>query len=382
MGCLNSKESRASKYAVSGGNDDDANIAEALPGSSPAKAPSSEVTPAAKETATGKIKNLPRPRLDPKDFQLVGCKGEVKVKLPGSINGQAYVIDKCEDCDIYVLDYCAQVTIDECKGCRIYIGPTDGAVFVRDCSGCSLAVVSRQLRTRDCHDCRISLHCRTKPVVESSTNVGFACFDLPYPELADHMRQAKLGLFHNFWWHVYDFTPKPGNWQLLPPDVTAASLLQPLPQEVAERFVMTPGKEGQQEESSGSKQESPVLMTFGNRQPRPDGRSYLFVAFEGGKSEKALQLARSASEKGWLLHTNEVRLGPEAAAALAAEAGWSKAAGKALSGGGKAACVGLELAVPEGEEVAALRARVKALGGQCSDSEAAGKSFRTQGVDG
>ncbi len=46
-----------------------------------------------------------------------------------------------------------------------------------------------------------------------------------------------------------------------------------------------------------------------------------------------------------------------------------------------AGCVGLELAVPA-EEAVGLRAQVQGLGGHCSDSEAAGKSFRTAGLDG
>eukprot|EP00967_Tisochrysis_lutea_P021487 scaffold24395_cov21-Tisochrysis_lutea.AAC.1 len=31
-----------------------------------------------------------------------------------------------QDCDLYVLDSCAAVTIDDSKNCRIFIGPTDG----------------------------------------------------------------------------------------------------------------------------------------------------------------------------------------------------------------------------------------------------------------
>ncbi len=31
-----------------------------------------------------------------------------------------------QDCDLYVIDFCGQVTIDECTNCRIFIGPTEG----------------------------------------------------------------------------------------------------------------------------------------------------------------------------------------------------------------------------------------------------------------
>ncbi|EFJ41269.1 hypothetical protein VOLCADRAFT_119771, partial [Volvox carteri f. nagariensis] len=133
--------------------------------------PAQAADQAVKQPACGNIGNIPRPKLDPKDFQFVQCKGEAKIKMPGSINGQSFMIDKCENCDIYILDHCAQVTIDECTDCRIYIGPTDGSVFLRDSSNCNVATVCRQLRTRDCMSCNIALYCRTKPIVESSSDV-------------------------------------------------------------------------------------------------------------------------------------------------------------------------------------------------------------------
>ncbi|PNW85778.1 hypothetical protein CHLRE_03g205750v5 [Chlamydomonas reinhardtii] len=387
MGCLQSKEDRASKYAVSGGADDVAK--------SPTKAAGGS-TAAAASKPTGGIANLPRPKLDPKDFRFVELKGEAKVKPPGSINGQAFTIDNCHDCDLYVVDACGQVTIDDCKNCRIFVGPTDGAVFIRNSSNCTLVAVCRQLRTRDCNNCRLALYCRTRPIVESSSNMQFTCFDMSYPQLADHMKHSKLSAFHNFWWHIYDFTPKDGNWDLLPAGSTAASLLQPIPQEPADVLAGKPpapaaapeGGEQQQPEPAPASEPaaapapsgpSPVLLTCGGRAGRPAG-SYMFAMFEGGKQDAAMQLARAAAEQGWLLHTNEAKLNGEAAGQLVAEAGWAKSAAKALSAAGTAA-VGLELVVPEAE-AESFKKRLAEAGGLVSASEGPGKAFRTMGVDG
>ncbi len=30
-----------------------------------------------------------------------------------------------QDCELYVMDACASVTIDDCKNCHIIIGPTE-----------------------------------------------------------------------------------------------------------------------------------------------------------------------------------------------------------------------------------------------------------------
>ncbi|GLC45170.1 hypothetical protein PLESTB_000427900 [Pleodorina starrii] len=382
MGCVNGKEKRARQYALSGNDEVDTHHEDtAADGKAQSASP-----PAAKKgktaAASGNVVNIPRPNLDPKDFQFVGGQNEVKIKPPGSINGQSFMIDKCENCDIYILDHTGQVTMDDCKNCRVYIGPTDGSVFIRDCTSCNLAVVCRQLRTRDCNGCQVALYCRTKPIVESSSNMSFSCLDLPYPELGDHMRHAKLGIFHNFWYDIFDFTPKDGNWRLIPSSSSSsAALLEPIPHQAAE--LLRPLGQQQQGEGGGEggvSEQSPLLLTHGQRSPQSEGMSYMFVAFDGGQHARALQLARSAAAKGWLLRTNEARLGAAAAGSLAAEAGWSKSVAKALSSG-TAGCVGLELAVPEAE-AQGVRAQVSQLGGHVSGSEAAGKSFRTAGLEG
>eukprot|EP00965_Chrysotila_dentata_P027261 905528-Pleurochrysis_carterae.AAC.1 len=43
------------------------------------------------------------------------------------VSGQQFIIEECEDCDIYVLDYSAQVTIDLCRRCRIFLGPVEAS---------------------------------------------------------------------------------------------------------------------------------------------------------------------------------------------------------------------------------------------------------------
>lgn len=43
---------------------------------------------------------------------------------PGVLSRPAAV--SLQDCDIYLVDFCGQVTVDECKNCRIFVGPTEG----------------------------------------------------------------------------------------------------------------------------------------------------------------------------------------------------------------------------------------------------------------
>jgi protein XRP2 len=64
------------------------------------------------------------------------------------------------------------------------------SIFLRGSSSCKCIFIARQLRTRDCSGCDIQLLCRTRPIIESSTDMAFACFGLPYAGLA---QQLKVG---------------------------------------------------------------------------------------------------------------------------------------------------------------------------------------------
>ncbi|KAG2483533.1 hypothetical protein HYH03_017638 [Edaphochlamys debaryana] len=316
----------------------------------------------------------------------------VLFKPPGSINGQGFTIDNCQSCDIYVLDRSSQVTIDDCKDCRIYLGPVDGSVFIRDSNGCVLATACRQLRTRGCHDCSVALYCRTRPIVEASYNMSFGCFDMPYTAMEGHLRAAKLSPLHNYWWHIYDFTPKDGNWRLLPAGTTTLSLVQPLPQEVAPSFAPQPAEAPAQEAEQAPAALPSTLLLTRAESPEAAGGRYVFALFEGARREAALGLAKQLSDKGWLLFTNEAKLSPDTAESLAGEARWAKGVASQLSPPQPKAkkgqpqqapppCVGLEAAVPEAQagEVGEL---LRGAGAHVTAQTAAGNTFRTMGVDG
>jgi hypothetical protein len=69
---------------------------------------------------------------------------QVCIKEPGQIDGQMFIIEDCEDCDIYVCDFTAQVQIDFCKNCRIFVGPSESSVSATHVLLC--ASISRRPR--------------------------------------------------------------------------------------------------------------------------------------------------------------------------------------------------------------------------------------------
>eukprot|EP00762_Andalucia_godoyi_P005306 ANDGO_06835.mRNA.1 Tubulin-folding cofactor C len=144
---------------------------------------------------------------DASAFQMSKLSSQTVVRPPGSIGGQAFAIEECTDCDIFLTDHIASINIDECTNCRLFIGPTAGPVFLRNCVGCVCIVACQQFRTRDCSDCTLLLYAANRPIIEESRNMKIGCFSFFYFNLRAQFNAAKLSIYNNTWWNVYDFTP-------------------------------------------------------------------------------------------------------------------------------------------------------------------------------
>ncbi|CAJ1059868.1 protein XRP2 [Xyrichtys novacula] len=245
-----------------------------------------------------------REKVDPKDYMLTGLKDVTVGRLPGKLNGQQFVIQECENCNIYVLDHSATITIDDCVNCRIVLGPVKGSVFFRDCKDIKCVVACQQFRTRDCKKMEVFLCCATQPIIESSTGMKFGCFQYFYPELAYHFKDAGLSIFNNNWSNIHDFTPVSGenNWSLLP-EASAVLDFVPLPDSESEFKSVR---------ISAEPTRSIVPLTKGGRR-KDSEESCLFVFFSGEYSTaNARKLIDEMTPKGFvLIQTKEVSMRPE-----------------------------------------------------------------------
>ncbi|XP_045123423.1 protein XRP2-like [Portunus trituberculatus] len=177
-----------------------------------------------REEAVTKVEEPPKAyswdrkdKVDPADFTLEGLRGEEAGRVPGTINGQQFIIQNCQSSQIFLLDHINTITIDDCSDCTIFIGPTTGSVFVRDCQECVVVGACGQFRTRDCCRLEVYLLCQTQPIIEASSKMKFGCFQAFYPQLKEHFSKASLSVFNNNWSNVYDFTPVDGetNWSTI-----------------------------------------------------------------------------------------------------------------------------------------------------------------------
>lgn len=172
----------------------------------------------------------------------------------------------CEDiqnCDFFLLDHSAAITIDYCEDCRVhldsthmhsllpqffvlhltrlgalecvraqfFVGPCESSVFLRDTKRCSFIVACQQLRLRDCHSLDMLLYVSaSQPIIEASTAIRIGCFNFHYFSLAQQFTAAGLNVWDSQWSNVHDFHQgqiaagekgKEGDhWSYLPPETS------------------------------------------------------------------------------------------------------------------------------------------------------------------
>ncbi|XP_052243541.1 protein XRP2-like isoform X2 [Dreissena polymorpha] len=243
-----------------------------------------------------------RPKVDVSSYMFDGLKGETVGKLPGSLNGTQFIIQNCENCNIYIFDHTSTVTVDDCVNCNIFIGPIKTSIFIRDCTGCKFVLACQQFRLRDCHKLDAFLCCATQPIIESSSGVRLACYSYYYPELAVQFREAGLSVFNNNWSNIHDFTQDATetHYTLLPEDSKVEDFV-PLP--TGEMF--------EPMHIDLNLDKSVVPRSMGNRRKTSD-ESCLVVFFYGGNSqERALSFIdgmRQTHPECVLVQTKELKM--------------------------------------------------------------------------
>ena len=185
--------------------------------SSPQTQPEEQAQPAPQSNNEQKAeapKPQAKPAIDRSIFIQKEKKDETIIRTPGQINGNQFLTDKLENCKVIVTDFCDSMTIDRCTNCEFVLACVRGSIFARNCTDCKFAMVCGQFRCRDCNNCDFFMHVKTGPVIESSNNLRIGCALVAYPEMAEHMKKARLDPAVNIWNDIHDFTVAEGNFTL------------------------------------------------------------------------------------------------------------------------------------------------------------------------
>ena len=86
------------------------------------------------------------------------------------------------------------MTIDRCENTTFIIGPVKQSIFFRNCKNCRIHVACSQFRCRDLNDSTVYLYVVNEPVIESSSNVTIAPYNVAYPHLDQHVAACGFDL--------------------------------------------------------------------------------------------------------------------------------------------------------------------------------------------
>lgn len=144
-------------------------------------------------------------------------KGQTLVKLPGTINGQVFNMEKLVDCEVYILDISETIYVDNCVNCKFYVAPVRSSFFMRESQNSTCSVACKQLRVKNCTDFTFFLYCQSDPHIESSFDMKFAPYNFSYPGQDLDFKKAGFDPNANRWCKVYDHSSSTGtHFSLLP----------------------------------------------------------------------------------------------------------------------------------------------------------------------
>merc|ERR1712060_876233 len=180
--------------------------------------------------STGNVGHNPfKKKGNRKDFIFEKKTDETLMKSPGQLDGKAFAIRDLENCKVYIFDHTAQVTVDRCNGCTFIVGPIKGSIFLRNCDNCTVHVACQQFRCRDFTNSSIYLYAANDPIIEASSGLKFAPFNIGYPKLNEHAVSASNDT-ENKWELVFDFSDQQGenkgNFTYLPPSEFSTELME------------------------------------------------------------------------------------------------------------------------------------------------------------
>ncbi|KAM3185486.1 hypothetical protein ACTXT7_006253 [Hymenolepis weldensis] len=144
--------------------------------------------------------------------------------MPNQINGQQFRIKNCKDSYLYVFDFVNTVTVDNCSNCTIVFGAVKTSyhpsIFIRYCNDCVILAACQQFRVRDSKNITAFIAAVSEPIIETSSSINFAPFQLSYPQLNVQFRAAGLNQFNCSYSSVHDFSARgstPRNYDFLEP---------------------------------------------------------------------------------------------------------------------------------------------------------------------
>lgn len=131
--------------------------------------------------------------------------GEILTLGQQELLGKDVLLNKLENCDIYLLGSYNTLQASQISGCRILSGPATTSVFIDGCRDTIFAVACQQLRVHQTLSTDFYIHVTTKAIIEDSDKVRFAPYTFSYENLVEDFHISGLDPHSNNWDKVDDF---------------------------------------------------------------------------------------------------------------------------------------------------------------------------------
>jgi len=147
-------------------------------------------------------------------------KGEKLEMKASDMENRQLNIQDLEDCTVLALGNPGTLQVASLQNCTVVVGPTFRSAFVKDCINCKFVIACQQLRIHNTVDTHFYLHVTGAAIIENCQRVGFAPYNLSYPDLEDHYNKSGLDRNTNYWDNIDDFhwlneNEKSPNWYLI-----------------------------------------------------------------------------------------------------------------------------------------------------------------------
>ncbi|KAJ3269173.1 hypothetical protein HDV01_001719 [Terramyces sp. JEL0728] len=184
------------------------------------------------------LPTLPKKKLTAKDVTIQNITNETIIKKGIFGDAVPFQIQDCSNVKIFLQDCYQQVTVDAIKDSLVFIGPCEGSIFIRDCQNCTFICAGQQLRLRGCTNLYMNIYCNGQPIIETSSDICFSCFNFNYPELPGLFQKAGLNVYKNDWIGVYDFNGGERHWtvKLISTTVTKPQLYTGIRPDIQEKL--------------------------------------------------------------------------------------------------------------------------------------------------
>ena len=133
------------------------------------------------------------------DNKIDHIEGETRVKYPGSINGNKFLLDNIKSSSIYLLDKIKKIAIKNVANSHMYIGPVKKRCKIDRCDNSSITVCCKKFRLKNCSNIKLYLHCNKIPKFINCYNIVLAPYNFAYPGLPGHVSEQELNVTINLW---------------------------------------------------------------------------------------------------------------------------------------------------------------------------------------